>query len=350
MISIIIPVYNTERYLRQCMDSVCGQTYLDLEIIAVNDGSPDNSAAILEEYQTRDSRIRVIHQKNTGLSGARNAGLAIARGEYIVFLDSDDWMDIDTCEKAVAFGEETHADIVMWSFLREYGTCAKITNILGTEPRVFRAGQAEHLYRRIVGPVGEELQRPQQIDRLSTAWGKLYRRDIIADTMFVDTKIIGTEDCLFNVQVFSRAETVAYLPDAMNHYRKDNVSSLTTGFDPKLADKWAENYRRIKAHLTQSGASSVFFRALSNRICCGLIGFCLRLGDGLSYTDKKRELNRVLKMDHYREALAQLDTSGMPSYWKLFFFSAKHRQTGAVVMLLSIMRKLSKLSAKQSGG
>lgn len=350
MISIIIPVYKTERYLRQCMDSVCGQSYRDLEIIAVNDGSPDGSRAILEEYQARDSRIRVINQENAGLSAARNAGLAIASGEYLLFLDSDDWMDTDTCEKAVASAKEHHADIVMWSYYREYGKQHFITSILGAEPKVFRSGEAEQLYRRIVGPVGDELQCPQQIDRLVTAWGKLYRREVIADTLFVDTKVIGTEDCLFNVQVFSRADTVVYLPDEMNHYRKDNESSLTTGFDPKLADKWAENYRRINAYLKENGAADVYFQALSNRICCGLIGYCLRLDNAASFTEKKRDLNRVLEKEHYKSALSQLDTSQMPIHWKLFFYNAKHRHTCQLVLLTHSMKKLSKLSAKLSDG
>ena len=348
MISIIIPVYKTEPYLRKCLDSVCGQTYRDLEIIVVNDGSPDNSKAVLDEYQRRDSRIRVIDQKNAGLSSARNSGLAAASGDYILFLDSDDWMDTVACEKAVIAAETENADVVMWSYYREYGTASKITRVFGEQPRVFHAGEEDFPYRQIVGPVGRELETPQQIDRPVTAWGKLYRRELIGDNLFVDTKIIGTEDCLFNVQVFSKARTVVYLPDAMNHYRKDNVTSLTHGYDPKLVDKWKENYRRINAHLAQNEESEVYDLALSHRICCGLIGLGFRLSSdaAMSGREKKREMKRVLEMEHYRKALAEMDRSALPIHWKLFYFNARHKRAGALMLLLRLMMRMSKMSFK----
>lgn len=348
MISIIIPVYNTEPYLKKCLDSVCGQTWEDLEIIVVNDGSPDNSMEVLEAYQNKDIRIRIIDQKNTGLSGARNSGLAAAKGEYILFLDSDDWMDVDTCEKAVAAAEAENADIVMWSYYREYGTTSRITWVFGTRPRVFREGDEDFPYRQIVGPVGRELEMPQQIDRPVTAWGKLYRRELIGDDRFVDTKLIGTEDCLFNVQVFSRAKTVVYLPEAMNHYRKDNESSLTHGYDPNLPIKWKENYRRINAHLTQNNSSDVYFQALSHRICCGLIGLGFRLSSDISMSskEKKKEMKRVLEMDHYRKALAKMDTSSMPIHWKLFYFNVRHRIIGPLLLMLRLMMRMRRHSDK----
>lgn len=100
LISIIVPVYNTEQYLSKCLDSLINQTYKNIEIICVNDGSTDNSADILNEYDKKDKRVRMISQKNCGLSATRNTGLKNCCGEYVMFLDSDDWIDFDTCEKA----------------------------------------------------------------------------------------------------------------------------------------------------------------------------------------------------------------------------------------------------------
>lgn len=99
LISVIVPVYKTEMYLRKCLDSICNQTYKNLEIICVNDGSPDKSAEILREYADRDNRIRVINQENAGLSAARNSGLKVANGDYITGVDSDDYLDIDIYNK-----------------------------------------------------------------------------------------------------------------------------------------------------------------------------------------------------------------------------------------------------------
>ena len=108
-VSVIVPVYNTKKYLAECLDSVCTQTYPQLEIIVVDDGSTDDSGVLLREYSQRDNRIRVITQKNQGLSAARNTGLEHSSGEYVVFLDSDDWIDDQTVDKAIQMITKTES-------------------------------------------------------------------------------------------------------------------------------------------------------------------------------------------------------------------------------------------------
>ena len=119
MVSIIVPVYNVAPYLRQCMDSLINQTYRNIEIICVNDGATDESGAILAEYAAKDSTIKVISQKNAGLSAARNVGFSFATGDYVMYVDSDDWIDLETCETAVAIAVKHKADIVFWPYIRE---------------------------------------------------------------------------------------------------------------------------------------------------------------------------------------------------------------------------------------
>ena len=113
LVSIIIPVYNVEKYLAQCLESVCGQTYKNLEIIVVDDESPDHSGEIAEEFAKKDSRVRVEHIKNRGAAGARNVGLELCTGEYILFVDSDDWIELNMVEKLLAAIEETDSDIAL---------------------------------------------------------------------------------------------------------------------------------------------------------------------------------------------------------------------------------------------
>ena len=110
---MIIPVYNVEQYLPRCLDSIIGQTFSDLEIVCVNDGSPDNSDKILLEYAKKDPRIKIITQENGGLSAARNTGLKNISGEYVSFIDSDDWIDSDYYEQLLKLVEENDADIAM---------------------------------------------------------------------------------------------------------------------------------------------------------------------------------------------------------------------------------------------
>ena len=110
-VSIISPMYNVEKYLKKCLESYVNQTLIDIEIILVDDGSPDNSGKIADEYAKRDSRIRVIHKKNAGVSAARNDGLSIAKGEYVIFCDSDDWMNENACEILYSAAKKNNADI-----------------------------------------------------------------------------------------------------------------------------------------------------------------------------------------------------------------------------------------------
>ena len=120
MISIIVPVYNTEKYLRRCIDSVLAQTYQDFELLLIDDGSKDSSGAICDEYAAQDARVRVFHKENGGVSSARNVGLDNARGEWITFVDADDWIESDMLELLLRKGEETGADIVMGDLLFAY--------------------------------------------------------------------------------------------------------------------------------------------------------------------------------------------------------------------------------------
>ena len=120
LVSVVIPVYNVESYLRQCMDSVVNQTYRNLEIVCVNDGSPDRSIDILREYEQKDKRIKIIEIENQGLSGARNVGTAHCTGDYLIYLDSDDWIDFDTVEVALKAVTEYDVDIVLWNYVKEY--------------------------------------------------------------------------------------------------------------------------------------------------------------------------------------------------------------------------------------
>jgi glycosyltransferase involved in cell wall biosynthesis len=120
IISVIIPVYNVEKYIRECLDSIVNQTYIDLEIITVDDGSIDNSGFICDEYATQDNRIKVIHKKNGGLSSALNEGLAAATGKYLAFIDSDDWQERDTYEYALKNMKRVGADMAIWQFYNVY--------------------------------------------------------------------------------------------------------------------------------------------------------------------------------------------------------------------------------------
>ncbi len=181
LISVIVPVYNVEPYLRRCLDSVLGGAYPELEVVCVNDGSADGSLAILREYEARDGRVLVVDQENRGLSAARNAGLERARGAYIAFVDSDDWVHPRYFQDLMEGRRRSGADIVLCE--------ARVTG-----------GDAPDEHYPDPPPVREislaELEkRPLEKDR---AWGKLYTRSVIGGRRF-QTGAEPVEDMLFNL-------------------------------------------------------------------------------------------------------------------------------------------------------
>lgn len=338
-VSVIVPVYNTKKYLAECLDSVCIQTYPQLEIIVVDDGSTDGSGVLLREYSQRDNRIRVITQKNQGLSAARNTGLEHSSGEYVVFLDSDDWIDDKTVDTAIQMITKTESDVVLWSYTREYSTSSKPVYLFEKKIRTWNESEISSLYQQLIGPQEEQLREPQRIDSLITAWGKLYKRSTIGNIRFVDTKIIGTEDALFNIQVFSQVKRAVYIPNTFSHYRKTNLGSLTRKYKNQLVYQWQELYRRIKLHLDSENASLECYHALSNRIAFGLIGLGLNLAEDeqLNFMQKRQELKKILNMSHYQVVLASLPLCYFQIHWKLFFICAKYEWSFALCILLLIM-------------
>lgn len=252
LISVIIPVYNAEQYLMQCLDSVVNQTYPNLEIICVNDGSEDSSLTILQQYAHKDARVRILEKKNAGVSGARNDGLACAQGSHIMFVDADDWIEPETCEKAIHGMFAYDADIVMWSYISETENRSS-QKVIFSQTTVFEKEEVRtKLHRRFIGAIGEELTHPELVDSLCPVWGKLYKRSLIekSGAKFVDLAEIGSyEDGFFNLEVFGEANKAVYLAEYAYHYRRDTSTSVTSGYNPRLFSQWQRLYDRMESYI-----------------------------------------------------------------------------------------------------
>ena len=166
LISVIVPVYRVEEFLPRCVDSLRAQTYENLEIILVDDGSPDHCPEICEKYAARDVRIRVIHQENRGLSGARNAGIDAAAGEYLAFVDSDDYVTEDFIESLYTLAEDTGCPIAQCRFSYVQGE-----RLWERENQVWKIYRGESLMAQLYGP-------EEEATCFVVAWNKLYRKDI----------------------------------------------------------------------------------------------------------------------------------------------------------------------------
>lgn len=343
-VSIIVPVYNVETYLPQCLDSLINQTYENLEIICVNDGSPDGSGQILQQYAVRDSRIRVITQVNQGLSGARNTGMKYATGAFIMFVDSDDWIDIKTCEIAMSAAKENDADLVLWSYTREFQSVSKDRLLFWKNGEIFDKKQLrEEIHRRQCGLLGAELRYPETADSLVTAWGKLYSTEKLrrSGAEFVDTKIIGTEDALFNLYALGHFERAVYIKRALYHYRKTNDTSLTSNFKQKLSGQWNCLFDMMQEYIVKNHLPATYTQALQNRISLSVVGLGLNIMSApVSAGEKIYMIKNVISAPRYREAVQTLELCYFPIHWKVFYLCAKWRNAVGVYVLLGAIQKI----------
>ncbi len=239
-VSVIIPVYKVEPYLRRCVDSVLAQTFQDFEMILVDDGSPDDCGAICDEYAARDARIHVIHKENGGLSSARNAGLAAAQGEYIYFADSDDYIDPELLERSL----EGIQGYDMVSF--DYRTVDEAGRVLRQYP--YRHGSysfsnEEELYRFLMGTFFPRLAW--------SAWSRMYRKSIIDRNglFFEDNNRIYAEDLYFTFLYLLYCRTINCLDAAFYNYliRSDSIVSVQA--KKHNLGRMVELIKAIKQHL-----------------------------------------------------------------------------------------------------
>ena len=218
LISIIVPVYKVEKYLCRCVDSILAQTYTNIEVILVDDGSPDGCPAICDEYAAKDSRVVVIHQKNAGVSAARNAGLDIAKGEYIGFVDSDDWIEPDMYE--VLFGQipKNNIDIASIDFVSF--SEGEDTKAWGTnESSVFTRNKAFQMICLFNGSA-------------ITVWSKLIKAELFSDIRF-RTDITNGEDLLVCAQLAAKSEKIGYQEYHCYHYLQ-RAESATKSYKESL--------------------------------------------------------------------------------------------------------------------
>jgi len=214
LISVVVPVYRAEAYLKPCVDSLLKQTYENLEIILIDDGSPDSCGAICDAYAEKDTRVRVIHQKNCGVSAARNAGVRQAAGEYVAFVDADDWADTEYLAHMLQCAKDRKADLV-----------------------VCRCETTRTIDDQLVELTGEEAVRELLYQKLfdTAPWSKLYRAEIVKEIPFPEGMFF--EDLAVVCRMFGRAEKVVYSNQQMYHYRITPGSTMNSADVQKLRDE-----------------------------------------------------------------------------------------------------------------
>lgn len=227
-VSVVVPIYKVERYLRQCVDSILAQTLREIEVILVDDGSPDACPAIVDEYAARDSRVVAVHQPNGGYGKAVNHGISLARAPYIGIIESDDWIEPTMHEKLCNRAEETGADVVKCMFWK----------FDSTQP----AGQQDELYAGRIGRLQDApdtpfrpLEWPPIFAFHASLWSNLYRAELLRQVPIIETAGAGYQDLPFIMEILARAGKMSVLKEPLLHYRvEEGQGSSTTCNDERL--------------------------------------------------------------------------------------------------------------------
>ena len=295
LISVIIPVYNVEKYLRRCLDSVIAQTYQNIEIICVDDGSIDESGRICDQYAVRDAHIKVIHQENQGLSAARNRGLDAAEGEYIAFVDSDDYILEDMYKKMLDMLLNYNVDLCVCQWQYEFSDGRQVVKKKNIDPTIYGRKTSLEFARFLYRGNYEN-------GVVVAAWNKLYRRALL-DTIHFEGRI--HEDDAFNGRIMAKNISV-YVMEEQFYVYAQNGDSLTN--KPFSANKFF--FLDVLAERRELFKSDAFIRQETELLYCNMyIEYCLRArkdGVAVSHPERYRQIFRKMFSSLRREGKANI--------------------------------------------
>ena len=286
LVSVVIPVYNVESYLRCCVDSVISQTYQNIEVILVDDGSPDNSGKICDEYASKDKRISAIHKVNGGLSDARNVGLAMAKGDYVMFVDSDDfWRDSTCMERLVAKLESFDCpDFMGFNICYYYPSSDRYVPWVAYGNSIVNETDKEKIICELVKSGTFPM----------SACCKLLRRKFLIDNSILFIEGIYSEDIPWFVELLEKAESVRFVNDYVYCYTKEVSSSITRTMNPKKFSDALDNINRVLDVVRRASFGEEVRHALLSFCAynfCILMG-AFRLLDPVVAKEKESELRK----------------------------------------------------------
>ena len=318
LISIIVPIYKVpEEYLRQCIQSCINQTLQNIEILLVDDGSPDNCGAICDEYAAKDERIKVIHKKNGGLVSARNAGYEVAGGIWQMYLDGDDWIDENTCEELMkTVSRYPDVDILFWNCIQELGE----KSIKGKWE--WSCPDNEHLYKN---SECQNLALNTLIYKsgIATAYSKLIRASYAKEhNIFHDKRLKqGSEGLEFSLRAFYYAKKALFIRKYYNHYRY-NPNSISKKVDEKNTKYLIDCYQVIYEDIQKYVHPDMFREAFYQRVVYVLIAIALGTYFHPNNTDslatKIKKYGAVIRDNTiFKDSVAKAPTTGMDKMRKI---------------------------------
>lgn len=304
-ISVIVPIYKAEKYLEQCVESVLAQTYTDFELILVDDGSPDSCPRICDAYGEKDKRVQVIHQSNAGVTSARNAGISSAEGQYIFFLDSDDWIPDDYFEKMLGACEANNADLCIGGYIAFYENETTADIVSDFETAVYSsAAEFAMMFHEYFATI------------FNFTWGKLFKTKIIRENgIYFPQGMLIAEDVIFNMDYYRKCKRISVLNEPRVYYRQVS-GSLSHKYSDKTFEWYHISYTAVHEFLKETHAFSPENRKHYYASCAGnyiqsAIG--LILNPGCSRKEALAVLRETSKYSEVETAFRELNSKSLLS-------------------------------------
>ena len=342
-ISIIIPIYNVEKYLDKCVQSAKNQTLRDIEIILVDDESPDGCPQMCDEYATQDSRIKVVHKKNGGLGFARNSGLEVATGEYVTFLDSDDLVDLHTYEHLYNIAKKENLDAVYYKFKR-FTNESEVNPATPTDEITKYSGEA--VKELMLDIIASEPSAKIDHKLHCSSCTAMYRMDIIKNNnvRFHSERELISEDLIFNLDYLKHAQMVAFNKGEHYHYRVNPVS-LTSAIRADRIEKIYSLYKYINDKLPYWGFSIPKGEERNKRL---LLGGCRNaiykyMTSNIGNKEKDQWIRIQIKHQFWAEIKNNYNWKALPLYPRISFILCYKRNIFLVKLLCKIKHHVTNI-------
>lgn len=337
-VSVIVPVYNVpEKYLEKCVSSLVNQTLNDIEIILIDDGTPDTSGKLCDYFAKKDSRIKVIHQENKGLCGARNTGVRSSIGEWISFVDGDDWIEPNAYEKLYNIGTKNNVDVVMFGYEKDYPSKSVVMHYdkYFENEKVYNTKEdINYLQKMILNYNANCAMAPT----------KFIRKSVIEKyNIYHDEKLRqGAEGIEFNIRLFSKIKSALFLNETFYHYIY-NDESITTVHNEKNHQMVIECFKKIKSEINNDDSEIMgwFYNRMKYVILTTAISGYFSRSNKEAYKIQKRKFKKYMSDTLVQETLKSKNYQGLSTTRKVTLFFIKYRLF-LLVKIISMVRTKQK--------
>ncbi len=348
-VSVIIPVYNIENeVLIQCVKSVVEQKAVDLEIFIIDDGSKAECAELCDELKKWNFKIEVIHQRNQGVSVARNEGIKRADGKWIAFVDADDWIDVDMLSVMTAYGNKMDADIVMCDCFVNYSRKQVETHFFDVKKQNLEDFDKDRVLLNVLSP--RICNDKVNVIDIGVPWAKIYRNDFIRENnLFFDKTLRRMQDNIFNLYAFEYARSIHYIHLPLYHYRK-SINSGLYKYNSQIVEIYDTYFQRALKYIDLFEKGEMFGKALNYKVFFSIYVILnndiLNDANKTTLKDKKDKLLSILKSPYYVKAIDEIETEFLNQKEKIFFLFVRYKFFAGMYIALKMKKAIYNIIGK----